>query len=101
MIGRILIWDPQRAFEHEWHIVPNPSLPNGEPESNIRWELEKDGDSNVLLTLTHSRLSRYSSGNFAPGWHAYLDRLEASLNNEKLPDWSQRFGAVKNYIPLQ
>jgi uncharacterized protein YndB with AHSA1/START domain len=101
--GRILVWDPRRVFEHEWHIVPNPSLPGGEPESIIHWELEKDGDSNVLLTLTHSRLSRSTSGNFAPGWHAYLDRLEASLNNEKLPDWSQRFGAVKKlYLsPLQ
>jgi uncharacterized protein YndB with AHSA1/START domain len=98
-IGRILVWDPQRVFEHEWHIAPNPSLPDGEPESIICWELEMNGDSNVLLTLTHSRLSRSTSGNFAPGWHAYLDRLEASLNNEKLPDWSQRFGAVKKLYP--
>jgi uncharacterized protein YndB with AHSA1/START domain len=98
-IGRILVWDPQQIFEHEWHIAPNPSLPDGEPESIIRWELEKDGDSNVLLALTHSRLTRSTSGNFAPGWHAYLDRLEASLSNEKLPDWSQRFGAVKKLYP--
>jgi uncharacterized protein YndB with AHSA1/START domain len=98
-IGRILIWDPQRIFEDEWHIAPNPSLPDGEPESIICWELEKEGDSNVLLTLTHSRLTRSTSGNFAPGWHAYLDRLEANLNNEKLPDWSQRFGAVKMLYP--
>jgi uncharacterized protein YndB with AHSA1/START domain len=98
-IGRILVWDPQQIFEHEWHIAPNPSLPDGEPESIIRWELEKDGDSNVLLALTHSRLTRSTSGNFAPGWHAYLDRLEASLSNKKLPDWSQRFGAVKKLYP--
>ena len=24
--GRILVWDPLRVFEHEWHIAPNPSL---------------------------------------------------------------------------
>ena len=94
--GRILVWDPLSVFEHEWHIAPNPSLPSGEPEAIIRWELEKAGGSDdTLLTLTHSRLTRSTSGNFAPGWHAYLDRLEASLNNKKLPDWSQRFGAVK------
>lgn len=94
--GRILAWDPQRVFEHEWHIAPNPSLPNGESESVIRWELVQDSDSNnTLLTLTHSRLTKPTSLNFAPGWHAYLDRLEASLNDEVQPDWVQRFGEVK------
>jgi uncharacterized protein YndB with AHSA1/START domain len=94
--GRILVWEPQRVFEHEWHIAPNPSLPAGEPKAIIHWQLEKDGNSNnTLLTLNHSHLTRSTSQNFAPGWHAYLDRLEASLNNEVLPDWTQRFGAVK------
>ncbi len=91
--------DPQRVFEHEWHIAPNPSLPDGEPQAIIHWELEKDGDSGTLLTLNHSHLTRSTSRNFAPGWHAYLDRLEASLNNEVLPDWTQRFGAVKKLYP--
>jgi uncharacterized protein YndB with AHSA1/START domain len=97
--GRILVWDPQCVFEHEWHIAPNPSLPDGEPQAIIHWELEKDGDSGTLLTLNHSHLTRSTSRNFAPGWHAYLDRLEASLNNEVLPDWTQRFGAVKKLYP--
>lgn len=93
--GRIIAWDPQNVFEHEWHIAPNPSLPNGESESVIRWELEQDGDSETLLTLTHSRLAKSISLNFAPGWHAYLDRLEASLNDKVPPDWVQRFGELK------
>jgi uncharacterized protein YndB with AHSA1/START domain len=94
--GRILAWDPQRVFEHEWHIAPNLSLPGGEPEAFIRWDLERDGDSdNTLLTLTYNRLTKSTSLRFAPGTHAYLDRLEASLNNEALPDWMQRFAAVK------
>jgi uncharacterized protein YndB with AHSA1/START domain len=100
--GRILVWDPLRIFEHEWHISPNPSLPNGEPESVIRWELKQDSYSNnSFLTLTHSRLTRSTSSRFAPGWHAYLDRLEASLNNEVLPDWMQRFAEVKELYPSQ
>lgn len=93
--GHILAWDPQCVFEHEWHIAPNLSLPDGEPEAVIRWELKQDGDSNTLLTLTYSRLTKSTSLRFAPGTHAYLDRLEASLNNEVLPDWMQRFAAVK------
>src|SRR5918994_2671392 len=98
--GRILTWDPLRVFEHEWHIAPNPSLPDGEPEAAIRWELKQEDNSNTtLLTLTHRRLTKSTSSRFAPGWHAYLDRLEASLNNEVLPDWMQRFAVVKESYP--
>jgi uncharacterized protein YndB with AHSA1/START domain len=98
--GRILAWNPQHVFEHEWHIAPNPSLPDGEPEAVIRWELKQEDNSNTtLLTLTHRRLSRSISSRFAPGWHAYLDRLEASLNNEVPPDWMQRFAEVKELYP--
>ena len=99
--GRILAWDPQRVFEYEWHIAPNPSLPDGESEAVICWELKQDdGDSNnTLLTLTHSRLTKSTSLRFAPGWHAYLDRLEDSLNNEVPLDWMQRFAEVKELYP--
>ena len=93
--GDVLVWDLHRAFEYEWHISPNSSFPHGEPESVIRWELKQDGDSDTLLTLTHSRLTKSTSLGFAPGWHAYLDRLEANLNNEELPDWMHRLGEVK------
>lgn len=93
--GDILVWEPNKIFEHKWHIAPNPSLPQGEPNSIIRWELEEDGESNTLLTLTHRQLSKSISIRFAPGWHAYLDRLEADLDNKELPDWMHRFGEVK------
>jgi uncharacterized protein YndB with AHSA1/START domain len=97
--GHILAWDPLRVFEHEWHIAPNPSLPDGEPEAVIRWELKQEDNSNTTLTLTHRRLSRSISSRFAPGWHAYLERLEASLNNEVPPDWMQQFTEVKKLYP--
>ena len=93
--GNILTWHPNKTLEHEWHIAPNPSLPQGESHSIIRWDLEQDGDSDTLLTLTHSYLSKLISVRFAPGWHAYLDRLEADLDNRELPDWMQRFAEVK------
>ena len=35
--GDILVCDPHRVFEYEWHISPNPMFPHGEPESVIRW----------------------------------------------------------------
>jgi uncharacterized protein YndB with AHSA1/START domain len=101
--GRILVWNPPSIFEHEWHISPNPSLPNGESESVIRWELKPNDNSSLntktLLTLTHRTLTKLTSSWFAPGWHAYLDRLEASLNNRVPPDWMGRFAEVKELYP--
>ena len=51
--GNILVWDLHHVFEHEWHISPNQMFPHGEPESAIRWELEHDGDSDTIFTLTN------------------------------------------------
>jgi uncharacterized protein YndB with AHSA1/START domain len=98
--GRILTWDPPRVFEHEWLIDPHEHLPKGEPESVIRWELVRDGDA-TLLTVTHRRLTRGTALGFAPGWHAYLDRLAARLGGEKLPDWQERYDAVKASYTLR
>jgi hypothetical protein len=88
-----------RVFEYEWHISPNPMFPHGEPESVIRWELKQDGDSDTLLIVTHSRLTKSTALRLAPGWHAYLDRLEAILNNQVPPDWARRFAEVKELYP--
>jgi uncharacterized protein YndB with AHSA1/START domain len=98
--GRILVWNPPRVFEHEWHIDPHPQLVNGETESVIRWELVKDAD-HTILTVTHSRLTKANGLRFASGWHAFLDRLAAQLNGENLPDLMERIAAVKGFYPTQ
>lgn len=98
--GRILTWDPPHVFEAEWHITPRPELPGGEPDAVIRWELIHDGESNTLLTCTFSHLTKPTASNFAPGQHAYLDRLDAHLNGEVLPDWIERFKALKGSYHL-
>jgi uncharacterized protein YndB with AHSA1/START domain len=84
--GRILVWDPPRVFEHEWHTSPHPQLPNGEAEAVIRWELVRDGDSSTILTLTFSRLTKPTALRFASGVHAFLDRLAAQLDHRSLPE---------------
>ncbi|HEX2243697.1 MAG TPA: hypothetical protein VHK27_10675, partial [Gammaproteobacteria bacterium] len=91
------VWDPPRVFEHEWHTAPHPQLPNGEPDAVIRWELVRDADSGTILSLTFSRLTKPTALGFAPGMHAFLDRLEAQLKGEPLPDWILRYDAVKGY----
>jgi hypothetical protein len=89
-----LVWNPPYVFEHEWHIDPHPQLSNGETESVIRWGLDA---GHTILTLTFSRLTKPTSLGFAPGMHAFLDRLEAQLKGEPLPDWMLRYDAVKGY----
>src|SRR5919197_6716866 len=87
--GRILVWDPPRVFEHEWHTAPHPQLPNGEAEAVIRWDLVRDGDSGTILTLTFSRLTKQTALGFSSGMHAFLDRLAAQLDHRALPDWTK------------
>lgn len=85
--GRIFVRDPPRVLEYEWRqaIVE---------ESTLRFELQPDGDA-TILKLTHRWLSVPNAGGFIPGWHAYLDRLDARLGGDEIPDWSQRFGALR------
>jgi uncharacterized protein YndB with AHSA1/START domain len=97
--GRILVWDPPRVFEHEWHIAPHPQLPKGEPDAVIRWELVRDGDSKTILIVTFSRLIKSTALGFAPGMHAFLDRLVAQLDHKMLPDWMEQYAAVKGSYP--
>jgi hypothetical protein len=71
-------------------------FPHGELESVIRWELKQDGDSDTLITVTQSRLTKSIVLRLAPGWHAYLDRHEAILNSQVPPVWAHRFAEVKD-----
>ncbi len=94
--GKVLVFDLYHIFEHEWHISPNQMFPEGEPESFIRWDLKPNGDSDTLLIVTHNHLTKSTALTFAPGWHAYLDRLEAILDNQvPPPNWAHRFAEVK------
>jgi uncharacterized protein YndB with AHSA1/START domain len=95
--GRILTWDPPRVFEHEWKVTPRPELPSGE-DALIRWELRREG-SRTLLHLEHRRLSRQTAAGFAPGTHAFLDRLQAHLTHLPLPGWQERYQQVAPHYP--
>jgi len=95
--GRILHWDPPRLFEHEWKVEPRPELPAGE-DSIVRWELAQEGDG-TLITLMHQRLTRRTATGFAPGIHAFLDRLEAQLDGQPTPNWMGRVEEVRRFYP--
>jgi uncharacterized protein YndB with AHSA1/START domain len=95
--GRILEWDPPRLYEYEWNVDPRTELPTGET-SIVRWELTPD-EEGTLLTLTHRHLTKATALGFAPGTHAFLDRLEAYLDKARIPDWTRRYQEVQGTYP--
>ena len=56
-------------------------------------KLTPDGDG-TLLRFSHRGLTVSDGQGFHPGTHAYLDRLEAYLGGEPLPDWGRRYQEV-------
>ena len=95
--GRILTWDPPRVFEHEWKVAPRGELPSGE-DSVIRWELLQEGNG-TLLHLEHRKLNSQTALGFAPGTHAFMDRLEAQLDGRPIPNWQERYKQVAPGYP--
>jgi uncharacterized protein YndB with AHSA1/START domain len=93
MTGRILVWDPPHVLEHEWKqsIVE---------EGVVRYDLRVEGDATVLR-FSHRGLGVRNATGFLPGTHAFLDRLEAYLGGQPLPNWAQRYQEVSgtNFQP--
>jgi uncharacterized protein YndB with AHSA1/START domain len=94
MTGRIRVWDPPHVFEHEW----NQQLLKDPEAGVVRYELSADGDG-TLLRFTHRGLGVRNATGFLPGTHAFLDRLEAYLAGETLPNWAQRYREVAQPHP--
>lgn len=95
--GKILVWDPPREFAHEWIVEPVKELPSGE-NAVIRWILEPI-EGGTLLKLEHRNLTIRTAEGFAPGIHSFLDRLQAQLSGESLPNWQERIKAVAGDYP--
>ncbi len=64
----------------------------------IRWELRREGER-TILDLTHRNLNLRTATGFAPGAHAFLDRLAAHLDGSPLPNWQERYGQVAAGYP--
>ncbi|MEW5687234.1 MAG: SRPBCC family protein [Pseudomonadota bacterium] len=68
-IARITVFEPLRAIAWTW------SETDGSKASNVRFDLEPDGDG-CRLTLTHSDLPAAESKGVLSGWHAHLEAVE-------------------------
>jgi uncharacterized protein YndB with AHSA1/START domain len=93
--GRILAWDPPRLLEYEWKVAPVPEMPLGE-DAVFRYELAPR-NAGTLLTVTYRRITPQTARGFLPGLHAFLDRLQAQLDGDPLPDWMVRFGELRDH----
>lgn len=81
MSERVLRCEPPRLLSHTW---------TGEfsPNSEVTYELTPRG-KDVLLTLTHRRLSPKSMRSVGPGWHTHLGLLEDRLTGAAVrPLWA-------------
>ncbi|MDG6997789.1 MAG: SRPBCC domain-containing protein [Nitrososphaerota archaeon] len=95
--GRILVWKPPLVFEHEWKVESRAELPSGE-DAIIHWELHGDG-AGTVLHLEHRKLNTQTALGFAPGTHAFMDRLEAYLGKQSLPNWQERYQQIAAQYP--
>lgn len=94
--GRVLSWEPPRLYEHELNTDPDPRWSEhlGGERTIARWELEARGRS-THLTLTFRGMTPPTAAGFAPGMHAFLERLDALLDGGQLPEWSPRFEELR------
>lgn len=95
--GVILAWQPPQLLEYEWNVAPVPEMPQGE-RAIFRFELTPAGSSTALL-VTYRQITVQTARGFLPGLHAFLDRLEAQLQQRELPDWMARFEELRAEYP--
>jgi uncharacterized protein YndB with AHSA1/START domain len=96
-VGKILSWEPPRVLEYEWNVEPVPEMPRGE-RAVFRFELTPIGSSTELV-VKYRRITAQTARGFLPGMHVFLDRLEAQMDGEKLPNWMERFSEIVAKYP--
>jgi uncharacterized protein YndB with AHSA1/START domain len=86
--GRVLRWDPPRVYEHTWNVAREESRFQLDEQTVVRWELTPH-EGGTLLVLTHRDLKPKTAETFQHGLPGFIERLEALLDGEPLPDWNQ------------
>ena len=66
--GHVLAWQPPALLSFTWNW-------NDEPETVVRWELDRQGPQATRLVFTHEGLVKPRVDLVLPGWHVYLERL--------------------------
>ncbi|MET0294282.1 MAG: SRPBCC family protein [Phenylobacterium sp.] len=91
-LARITALEPPRLIAWTW------SDPDGSKPSQVRFDLEPDGDG-CQLTLTHTGLSPEEAKGVDAGWHAHLEALPDAVDGVFTP-WSKLLERVAVAEPL-
>lgn len=86
--GDVLVWDPPHVLELDWRQ-------RNIGRTTVRYELVADGVG-TLLSFSHGGLRISDAHGYAPGVHAFLDRLTAYLAGTDIPDWEARYWSVQS-----
>jgi uncharacterized protein YndB with AHSA1/START domain len=86
-VGIIIVWDPPNVFEYKEESANVGT-------TTVRYELTPDGNS-TMLRLINSGLKISDAFGYAPGWHAFIDRLASFLKGEQLPEWGRRYSEAQ------
>lgn len=85
--GEIIDLVPGVAIEYRWAFTD-------EPDSIVRFELEVVDSNTTKLRLIHRLVPVDQATDYAAGWHAHLDRLEAAASGQGPVDWVDRYQEV-------
>ena len=97
--GDVRACDPPQAlvvtYQHE--NVPDESgaTLDSTGDSLLSVTLDAAGNRVTRVTLRHAGLPYEQAAGLAAGWDAFLDRLGALLTGKTLPDWDDRFRALR------
>lgn len=74
---------PPTALAHGWDYGPDA-------RSEVAWSLTPS-DGGTRLGLVHRGLPEEQARGYLPGWHAYLERLEAVLTGAAPGEWEAMY----------
>lgn len=80
--GRVLESQPPTRLTYSWVM-------DGAMDSVVEWTLS-EAPEGCHLRLVHRTVPVAMSAGYAPGWHAFLDRLAATAEGSPIPDWDER-----------
>jgi uncharacterized protein YndB with AHSA1/START domain len=96
--GRVTAYEPPHLLEYTWNEEDASVGPVA--DSLVRWELAEES-SGVRLTLKHSRLPEIEVLGHGAGWHAFLQRLSATIDGRDPEPVEELFARLKpEYVPI-
>lgn len=97
MTGRVLVWEPPHVLEFTWSNTHAP-------DSNVRYELSREGDGTRLI-FTHKGMPYANSALMLPGWHDFLARLGSLLDgagpSQAGPSWREMQAIYVDHYKLR